>query len=213
MGQVLVTGFGQYGKEKTNPTWEIARLLNGKVIGGSRIKGARFRVSTKEVSRDLPRIIDSLQPKVVLNLGLAPGRMNLTPERVAINVADFPIPDASGRRLTDAPIDPTGPAAYFATIPIKKIVKTLLASGVPASVSNTAGTYLCNFTMYTTLNHIAKTGLRAKAGLIHVPNLPGQVAEKYGDVVTQAKDIAQAASMSLETMLKGIEIAIKKSLL
>ena len=206
MNRVLVTGFGPYGKEKTNPTWEVAKLLDGKTIKGHKIKGVRFIVSAKEISRRLPKLIDSLQPKLVLNLGLAPGRTDINVERVAINVADFSIPDASGRKPVDAPIDPTGPAAYFATIPVKKVVNALLSEGIPATVSNTAGTYLCNFIMYTSLNHVAKNGLDAKAGFIHVPNLPGQAAEKY------LADKTQTPSMSLETMLKGIEIAVRTSL-
>ena len=206
MNRVLVTGFGPYGKEKTNPTWEVAKLLDGKTIEGHKIKGARFIVSAKEISRRLPTLVDSLQPKLVLSLGLAPGRIDINVERVAINVADFSIPDASGRKPVDAPIDPTGPPAYFSTIPIKKVVRALLSEGIPASLSNTAGTYLCNFIMYTSLNHLAKNGLGARAGFIHVPNLPGQAAEKY------LANKTQIPSMSLETMLKGIEIAIRTSL-
>jgi len=204
---VLVTGFGPYGKERTNPTWEVAKLLNGRLISGCRIKGVRLKVSTREVSRDIPRLIDSLRPKLVLNLGLAPGRMDLSVERVAVNVADFSIPDASRSKPVDAPIDPNGPTAYLASIPIKKIVAALLSNGIPASVSNTAGMYLCNFIMYTSLNHIAKNRFHAKAGFIHVPNLPSQAAEKY------LKSKTQTPSMSLETMRKGIEITIRKSLL
>jgi len=207
MNRVLLTGFGPYGKEKTNPTWEVARLLNGKTISGHKIRAVRFKVSSKEVSRKLPKLIDLLQPKLVLNLGLAPGRTDILIERVAINVADFSIPDASGHKPVDAPIDRAGPSAYFATIPIKRVVRALLSIGIPASISNTAGTYLCNFIMYTSLNHIARNGLDAKAGFIHVPNLPSQVAEKY-----LAKG-PQSPSMSLETMLKGIEAAVKTILL
>jgi pyroglutamyl-peptidase len=132
--------------------------------------------------------------------------MDITVERVAVNVADFSIPDAAGYKPTDSPIDPAGPAAYLATVPIKRIVRALLSNGIPASVSNTAGMYLCNFIMYTSLNHIAKTGLRAKSGFIHVPNLPSQAAEKY------LANKIQTPSMSLETMLKGIEIVIRTSL-
>lgn len=207
MKRVLLTGFGPYGREKTNPTWEVARLLDGKTVAGHKIKGVRFKVSSKEVSQRLPKLIDLLQPKLVLSLGLAPGRTDIAVERVAINVADFSIPDASRRKPVDAPIDPTGPLAYFATIPIKRVVRALLSKGIPASISNTAGTYLCNFIMYTSLNHVARNRLDAKAGFVHVPNLPGQVAEKY---LTSS---AQLPSMSLKTMLKGIEIAIKTSLL
>ena len=206
MDQILVTGFGAYGKERTNPTWEVARLLNGKTIGGHKVKGVRFKVSAKDVSRSLPRLIDKSHPRLVLCLGLSAGRMDITVERVAVNVADFSIPDAAGYKPTDSPIDPAGPAAYLATVPIKRIVRALLSNGIPASVSNTAGMYLCNFIMYTSLNHIAKTGLRAKSGFIHVPNLPSQAAEKY------LANKIQTPSMSLETMLKGIEIVIRKSL-
>jgi len=207
MNRVLLTGFGPYGREKTNPTWEVAKLLDGKTVGDHKIRGVRFKVSSKEVSRGLPKLIDLLQPRLVLSLGLAPGRTDIAVERVAINVADFSIPDASRRKPVDAPIDPTGPSAYFATIPIKRVVRALLSKGIPASISNTAGTYLCNFIMYTNLNHIAKNGLDAKAGFIHVPSLPSQAAEKY------LANKTQSPSMSLETMLKGIEIAIKTSLL
>lgn len=184
----------------------MARHLNGKTVGSCKIRGVRFKVSAKEVSRRLPKLIDSLQPKLVLSLGLGPGRSDISVERVAINVADFSIPDASGHKPVDAPIDPAGPPAYFATLPIKKVVKALLSHRIPASVSNTAGTYLCNFIMYTGLNHIARNGLNAKAGFVHVPNLPSQAAEKY------LTNRTQSPSMSLETMLKGIEAVIRTSL-
>jgi pyroglutamyl-peptidase len=206
MDQVLVTGFGPYGKERTNPTWAVARLLNGKQIQDCRIKGVRLKVSAREVSRTIPKLIDSLQPRLVLNLGLGPGRVNIEVERVAVNVADFSIPDASKDKPVDRPIDPKGPAAYLATIPIKKIVRALLSNGIPASVSNTAGLYLCNYIMYTCLNHISRGKLRTRAGLIHVPNLPSEAAGKY--LISKN----QTPSMSLDNMLKGIEIAIRMSL-
>lgn len=204
--EILLTGFKRYGNERTNPTSDIVERLDGRTIQGCRIVGHKFKVAASEVSARMPSLIDSHQPRLILSLGLAPRRMHITPERVALNVADFSIPDRERFRPVDKPIDPSGPAAYFATIPVKKIVRTLLRNGIPSSVSNTAGTYLCNYVMYVGLNHVAKSGTKTLCGFIHVPYTMDQAAEK------SKKSREQVASMDLDMMVKAIEIAIRTSI-
>lgn len=137
------------------------------------------------------------EPDAVLCIGQAGGRADLTPERVAINQDDARIPDNEGQQPIDRTIRPDGPPAYFSTLPIKAMVEAIRSAGIPASVSNTAGTFVCNHLMYQALNLAEKQFPKTKAGFLHIPYLPEQVVDKPG-----------LPSMSLETIVKGIEAAI-----
>lgn len=196
--KVLVTGFEPFGKEKINPSWEAVKTLPSEVDGAELVK-RQLPVSFKKVRKLIPEIIESVEPDMVLLTGQAGGRFNITVERVAINVMDSTKEDNDGYTPEDEPIF-DGPAAYFATIPIKRIVNALRAKRIPAMVSNSAGTYVCNTAMYTALHHISSRGLKAKAGFIHVPYIPEQVLDK-------AKP-----SMPLEMIREAVQLAIEESL-
>ncbi|NJE08432.1 pyroglutamyl-peptidase I [Thermococcus sp. M39] len=197
--KVLVTGFEPFGGEKVNPSWEAVKMLPD-VIGNAEIVKYQLPVSFKKVRELLPEIISKEKPEVIILTGQAGGRVNITVERVAINVMDSTKEDNDGYKPEDEPIFEDAPAAYFSTLPIKRIVKALRENKIPAMVSNTAGTYVCNTAMFTALHYIAIHKLNAKAGFIHVPYIPEQVLEK------------NAPSMPLEMIKRAIEIAIVESL-
>ncbi|MFA4661911.1 pyroglutamyl-peptidase I [Pyrococcus kukulkanii] len=197
--KVLVTGFEPFGNEKINPSWEAVKLLPDEIEGATVVKKL-LPVTFNGVRRILPELILKEKPDVVISTGLAGGRPTITVERVAINIMDSTMPDNEGYKPEDEPIFEDAPTAYFSTLPIKKIVKALRENGIPALVSNTAGTYVCNTAMFTALHTIAKHGLNAKAGFIHVPYSHEQALDK------------PRPSMALETIAKAIEIAIRVSL-
>ena len=203
---ILLTGLGRYGRQESNPTSQLAKILNSRKIGKHEIVEKELRVSTRDVLKKLPVIIDSMRSILVLGLGLAPRRVHITPERVAVNGSVFSIPDAAGYRPIDKPIDPHGPVAHFASIPIRKTVNVLSKQGIPASVSNIAGTYIGNCTMYTSLNNIVKKGVKTKSGFIHVPYTPSQAAEK------SEESGEQVPSIGLDCMKSAILTAMRISL-
>jgi pyroglutamyl-peptidase len=141
--------------------------------------------------------IEREQPSIVICLGQAGGRSHLSVERGAINLDDARVEDNAGSRPIDEPIAVTGPAAYFATLPIKAMVQAMRAAGVPAEVSNSAGTFVCNHVMYGVLHYVASMAPGTRAGFIHVPYSEEQVLDKPA-----------IAAMSVATMVKGIEAAI-----
>jgi pyroglutamyl-peptidase len=196
---ILVTGFEPYGSHTANPSQELAKILDGRRIGGCAVASAVLPVHHREASRHVSALLGELAPATVLHLGLAEGRSRLALERVALNVMDYRIPDNAGYRAEGEPCVPEGPAAYFASLPLPEILAALTAEGVPAYVSNTAGTFLCNQTLYATLHEIAMRELTARAGFIHLPLLPAMVAASGLD----------QPSMDLPLMLRGVETALR----
>ena len=197
--KVLVTGFEPFGGEEINPSWEAVSGLPDE-IGGAEIVKHQLPVTFNGVRRILPRLIVGERPEVVILTGQAGGRPNITVERVAINVMDSKTPDNEGFAPEDEPVFEDAPAAYFATLPIKAIVRALRGAKIPAEVSNTAGTYVCNAAMFTALHTIAVAGMGTRAGFIHVPFSHEQALEK------------PRPSMAVETIRKAIEVAIETSL-
>ena len=193
---VLVTGFDPFNGEGLNPSWEICERLPAE-IAGARVETCRVPCEFGKSIKVVADAIERHRPSLVICLGQAGGRVQMSVERVAINVVDARIADNAGAQPIDRPIEPKGPPAYFATVPIKAMAQAMRAAGVPAQVSNTAGTYVCNHLMYGVLHHLATRGHAARAGFIHVPFAEEQVLDKPA-----------AASMSLATMVKGVEAAI-----
>jgi pyroglutamyl-peptidase len=196
--KVLVTGFDPFGAESVNPSWLICERLP-KEIAGLRVETCRVPCEFHRAIDVAATTIDRLRPAFVVCLGQAGGRAHLSVERVAINVDDARIADNGGNRPIDERIAPKGPPAYFATLPIKAMVQAMRAAGVPAEVSNSAGTYVCNHLMYGVLHHIDSRGLgnEARAGFIHVPYCEEQVLDKPA-----------VPGMAIDTMVRGIETAI-----
>ena len=198
--KVLVTGFEPFGGESINPSWEAVKALPDEFKGATLLK-VQLPVSFNKVREILPRLITKEKPDIILMTGQAGGRPNVTVERVAINVMDSTMPDNDGFIPEDKPVFEGAPDAYFATIPIKAIVKVLRVAGIPAGVSNTAGTYVCNTAMFTALHTIAVSGMEAKAGFIHVPFNHAQVLDKPRPSMAQ-ETISRAIRLALELLVE-----------
>ncbi len=197
---ILLTGYSPYtNAPEYNPTGVLARELNGREIGRAKVVGAEIPVAVEEAGRVLRRLIDRANPDAALAMGVAPGRPGMSVERVALNMLDFTVPDNRGRRYRDRPIRPGGPAAYFSTLPIRNILASLRKEGIPAELSNTAGTYLCNFAMFTVLDAFAADGKSGPAGFIHVPQTPEASLDRPGQ-----------PSMEYATTRRGILVALRE---
>lgn len=202
MKKLLITGFQPFDGESVNPALEVAKGLQGKTINGYEVIAREIPVVRFEALKAVQAAIEELQPNAVITIGQAGGRPDITVERVGINIDDFRIPDNKGNQPIDEPVVTGGPVAYWATLPIKKMVANVKAQGIPASVSNSAGTYVCNHLLYGLLHYLTTQGKTViPAGFIHIPYLPEQMAVRSG------KD-AQVATMSLDTLLKGFEAMI-----
>lgn len=201
MKTVLITAFEPFGGETVNPSWEAVRQLDEQQLAGARIIARQLPCVFGESLTSLYSSLDQLQPDLVIAVGQAGGRTDISVERVAINVDDARIPDNQGNQPVDQPIVADGPAAWFSTLPIKAVVAALRKEGIPASVSQTAGTYVCNHVMYGLLHRLAQQGGRARGGFIHIPYLPQQAAHLPG-----------MASMAAETVVQGLKIAITTAL-
>ena len=174
---ILFTGFEPFGGETVNPALEAVRLLPDSA-GGMPIRRLRLPTSFRYAGETLLEAVDAWRPEAVVCVGQAGGRKTVTPEKVAINYIDARIPDNDGAQPADVPIRADGPAAYFATLPVRAIDEAIRAAGVPCAVSYSAGCYVCNFVMYTLLDHLARTAPDVLGGFIHVPYAAEQTAGK-----------------------------------
>ena len=194
--KILVTGFDPFGGEKVNPALEAVKSLPSE-IHGAEIHWVEIPTVFYQSAEVLETAIVRFQPDAVLCIGQAGGRASLTPERVAINQDDARIPDNQGNQPIDTPIRLDGQAAYFSTLPIKAMVQSIKEEGLPATVSNTAGTFVCNHLMYQALYLADKKFPDMRAGFMHIPYMTEQVINK-----------PNTASMNLSDIVKGIEAAI-----
>lgn len=195
--KILITGFDPFGGESINPALEAVRKLPDNISGADIIK---LEIPTV-FGESLKKIEESIilhNPNLVISIGQAGGRFGITPERVAINLDDARIQDNRGNQPIDAKIFEDGENAYFSSLPIKAMVKEMQEGGIPSSVSTTAGTFVCNHVMYGILYMIDKKYSNIKGGFIHVPYIPSQVVAK-----------PNTPSMSLESIVKGLELCIK----
>lgn len=197
MRTVLLTGFEPFAGDAANPSGDAVRLVQGRWTGPERLVVEVLPVAFEATTARLAELLAAHRPDVVIATGLAGGRDAVTPERVAINLADARIPDNAGHRPQDAPVIAGGPAAYFATLPVKAISTALATSGIPSTVSHTAGTFVCNATMYAALHATAQSSVRT--GFIHVPWADG--AAPVG-----------LPSLPVERIADALEIAVRVSL-
>lgn len=194
---ILLTGFNPFGGEAVNPAWEAVKQLEGRRIDGSTVHTVEIpTVRFKAINR-LKNAIAAWDPDVVICVGQAGGSSVMRVERVAINCDDFRIGDNEGNQPIDEPVVPGGPAAYFSTLPIKRIASAWLAHGIPGKVSNTAGTFVCNHIFYGLMDLLAHDPKPRKGGFIHVPYLPEQAAK-----------FVEQPSMGLTTIVKALELAV-----
>ncbi len=195
--KILVTGFDPFGGETVNPSWEAVKRLPHR-MGDREIIKVQLPTVFGKAGRLLTEAIETHRPDRVLCIGQAGGRSSITPERVAINLRDASIPDNAGQNPADEPIDPTGESAYFATLPIKEMVSKLRETGIPSSVSNTAGTYVCNETLYTALKLQKERFPAMNCGFIHVPYTTAQTVGKPADT----------PAMEMDDIVRGLEILL-----
>lgn len=201
MKTVLITAFEPFEGETINPSWEAVRQLDGKVIGGAKVVARQLPVVFGHALEKLWQAMDEFQPQRILAVGQAGGRSDFSVERVAINVDDARIPDNQNNQPVDEPVINDGPAAYFSTLPIKAIVAAVREAGIPASVSQTAGTFVCNHVMYGLLHRLHTRENSARGGFIHLPYLPEQAVKHPG-----------APSMAAASVIQALEIAVRVSL-
>ncbi|MDB5897604.1 MAG: pyroglutamyl-peptidase, partial [Ramlibacter sp.] len=175
LSSVLVTGFDPFGGSSVNPSWQAIHALHGRVIAGRPVIGGEIPTVFGTSLQRLEALMEQHSPELVICTGQAAGRGALSLERVAINVNDARIPDNAGAQPIDTPVVADAPAAYFTTLPIKAMLQALLAAGVRAEVSQTAGTFVCNQTFYGLMHLLAQPRWQGvRGGLIHVPWLPEQ---------------------------------------
>ncbi|UTA53585.1 pyroglutamyl-peptidase I [Lysobacter soli] len=203
MRHVLLTGFAPFGGESTNPSWEAVQALEGEVVAGHRIVARCLPVEFDASLHALQHALDELVPSLVICVGQAGGRAQMSLERVAINVIDARIPDNAGAQPIDEPVAADGPAAYFTSLPIKAMLAALRNAGFPAEISQTAGTYVCNHVFYA-LMHALRGLPGVRGGFVHIPYSPAQAALHAGapslpsTVVAQALRLAVGIALTVE---------------
>jgi pyroglutamyl-peptidase len=200
MKTVLLTGFEPFDGAAINPSWEAVRQLDGWSGDGFIVEARELPCVFGDAAEAMRGFVDALQPDLVIAVGQAGGRPEISLERIAINVDDARIPDNAGRQPVDVPIVADGPAAWFTTLPIKAIVAAIRARGIKAGVSQTAGTFVCNHVFYALMHHVR--GQPVKAGFIHVPFLPEQAAAWP----------EPAPAMTLEDIVTALRVAVEVAL-
>lgn len=193
MKKLLITGFDPFGGETVNPSWEAVKRLPD-TIGGYELVKLQLPTVFGRAAETLLEKAAACGPAAIISVGQAGGRKGITPEVVGINLREAGIPDNQGNQPVNVPVVPGGPAAYFATLPVRDMVAAMKEAGLPCGLSYSAGAFVCNDVLYTVLNHYQGTAVQA--GFIHVPFLPEQAAEGV-------------PSLPLEEIVRGLEAAIK----
>ena len=201
MPPILVTGFEPFGGEVLNPSAQVAQALHGRRIGGAAVIGMVLPCAFGEAIATLREALATHRPQLVLALGQAGGRCDLSLERVAINLDDARIADNCGAQPIDEAVVVGGPAAFFTTLPVKAMAAALRLAGYPASVSHSAGTFVCNHVFYG-LQHLLADAPSVRSGFMHLPYLPEQAAHHAG-----------APSLALATMIDGVAAALAAALM
>jgi pyroglutamyl-peptidase len=210
MVSVLITGFEPFGGMTYNPSDEIARALDGAEIGGARVIGRRIAVDFARHRSQLDSLFSEIDPALTIGFGLATGEDMIRIERFGVNLADFEIADNAGIRHRGQAIEADGPAARAATLPAAEIRAALLAAGIPARLSNSAGSYLCNANLYTSLGLCAARQPAPLCGFIHLPYASEQLAAILRDEKIDGE--SPAASLPIATMIAAARIIIEVSL-
>lgn len=200
--KILITGFDPFGGEPVNPALEAVKLMKDEITGAKIIKLEIPTVFRKSVEK-IHEMMKAERPDVVLSIGQAGGRFGVTPERVAINVDDARIKDNEGNQPVDTPIFTDGEAAYFSNLPVKAMVEAIKNKGLPSTLSNSAGTFVCNHVMYGVLYYIHKEFPNVRGGFIHVPFITDQVVTKPNVASMALADITEALESAVEAIVKN----------
>lgn len=196
---ILLTGFAPFGDEDHNPSWQAVRPLDGALIEGHHVSAVELPTEFDASLPVLWRALRKTEPHVVVAVGLAGGRTGISLERVAINLIDARIPDNAGAQPIDVPVLRGGPKAFFATLPIKAALLALHDAGIPAHLSQSAGTYVCNQVFYALL-HALRRQRNTRAGFVHVPWSPEQAA-RHGEPGMPIGEVARAVEIIVRTAL------------
>jgi pyroglutamyl-peptidase len=209
---ILLTGFQSYAGRAANPSELVAQALDGTFIGGARVHGHSLAVDFSDICRQIPRLIEEINPRLIVSLGLWPGEPMIRIERLAANWSWFELPDNAGHRQNGRVIE-DGPDGYLSSLPADEMQSAIRAAGVPCRQSGSAGTYLCNATSYVTMHHCALQQRDTKVGFIHLPYLPSQVAELLDEVAQESQlemhQRADLASMHMDDMTAAIRIGLE----
>ena len=201
--RVLVTGFEPFDGDTVNPAWEVARALDGERIDGARVVAAQLPCVFAGALPALDAAIARHRPRIVLALGLAGSRSAISVERVAVNLIDARIPDNAGAQPIDEPVIAGGPGAYFTRLPAKAIVADLLAAGIAAELSFSAGSFVCNQAFYG-LMHRLRRQPGVAAGFIHLPPLPDQAARHPGSAPMALGEQCRALRRVIALLRSGV---------
>ena len=202
--KILVTGFDPFGGEPINPAIESVKRLPDNIAGAEIIKLEIPTVRKKSLEK-IEKAINEHNPDVILSIGQAGGRFDISIERIGINLDDFRIPDNEGNQIIDEPIFPDGENSYFVKLPVKAMVQNVQKNNIPASVSYTAGTFVCNHVLYGVLYLIEKKYKGKKSGFIHIPFLPQQVVDKRNMPSMELNTIVKGLTASIEAIVKNNE--------
>ncbi len=206
MTKVLLTGYEPFGTTPINPAELVARALDGETIADAKVVSRILPSTFFESIETVAAAIEAESPDLVIMMGEYGGRATITVERIAQNFNDstrYGLVDNRGKSMQDEPTVPGGPAAYYATLPIRAMVKAMREAGVPADISDAPGTFCCNHLMYGILHVISDRALDIRAGWIHLPHLPE---------VAALPDNLGAPSMSAQTATKGVRVGIEAAL-
>jgi len=201
MKKVLVTCFDPFGGATVNPSQMAVTELPNEISGVKILKQVIPTVFNKSIDM-LYEILKAESPDAVICVGQAGGRPNITVERIAINIDDSRIPDNDGEQPIDIPIFADGPSAYFATLPIKAMVKNCNDIGIPAAISNTAGTFVCNHLIYAACHYAASNQPGLKAGFVHIPFVPEQTTDKQAMPSMSCTDITTGLVSFIKTVVR-----------
>lgn len=199
--KILISGFDPFGGEKVNPAYEAVKLLPDTIMDAEIVK-LEIPTVFHKAAEVLEQKVQEVDPDVILCIGQAGGRYGVTPERVAINVDDARIPDNEQKQPIDVKIKEDGPAAYFSKLPIKAMVEKMREANVPSSVSNSAGTFVCNHIMYQILYMIDKNYPDKTGGFVHCPFIPEQVIDKPNQPSMNLEDIARGLKAGIEAIVE-----------
>lgn len=202
MKTILITGFDPFGEEPINPAYEAVKRLPDTINGVSIIKKEIPTVAYKSIDKTI-EYIKEYNPDVVINVGQAGGRYTISPEKVAINLNDFRIKDNEGNQPLDSKVIEDGENAYFTTLPVKAMVKYMNDADIPASLSYTAGSFVCNHVMYGILDYVKKNNLEIKSGFIHIPYMSSQVIYKKNQPFMSLSELTLGLEKSLEAVIEN----------
>ena len=200
MMKVILTGFEPFGQENVNPSWEAVKAFP-ELLEDVEVLKVCLPVSFQKAMMMLEQAVDDYRPDVVLSIGQAGGRYEIEVERVAINIADSKKPDNDGYQPQERQLRADAPNAYFSNLPLKRLVEAIQDEGIPATISNSAGLYVCNSVFYTAMHLVYSKYPNMQAGFIHVPYMPCQVVDKN-----------KQPSMSTETAVQAL-IAVIQALM